>query len=144
MKKRGIKKKISYWFDNLMAKGTIVMLLVLAVIVLALVAVITLCICAGGWNEEEGFFYILWDVLATTINAWMPSSEDGGPQYVALIAISAIFGVLFTSFLIGIHKHCILVGFIEDNNGHPTTVLNPDISQKVCLSPADKLIVIGE
>lgn len=102
MKKRGIKKKLSYWFDNLMAKGTIVMLVVLAIIVIALVAVITICICAGGWNDEEGFFYTLWDVLSTTINAWMPSSEDGGPQYVALIAISAIFGVLFTSFLIGI------------------------------------------
>lgn len=102
MKKRGIKKKFSYWFDNLMARGTIVMLLVLAIIVLALVAVITLCICAGGWDEEAGFFYTLWDVLSTTINAWMPSSEDGGPQYVALIAISALFGVLFTSFLIGI------------------------------------------
>lgn len=102
MKRRGIKKKLSYWFDNLMSKGTIVMLLVLAVVVLALVVVITLCICAGGWDEEAGFFYTLWDVLSTTINAWMPSSEDGGPQYVALIAISAVFGVLFTSFLIGI------------------------------------------
>lgn len=102
MKRRGIKKKLSYWFDNLMSKGTIVMLLVLAVIVLALVVVITLGICAGGWDEEAGFFYTLWDVLSTTINAWMPSSEDGGPQYVALIAISAVFGVLFTSFLIGI------------------------------------------
>ncbi len=102
MKKRGIKKKFSYWFDNLMARGTIVMLLVLAVTVIALVAVITICIMAGGWDDEGGFLYTLWDVLATTINAWMPSSEDGSPQYVALIAISAVFGVLFTSFLIGI------------------------------------------
>ncbi len=102
MKKRGLKKKISYWFDNLMAKGTFAMLFVLAVIVIALVIIIALFICAGGWADEKGFFYILWDVLATTINAWMPASEDGEPQYVALIAISAIFGVLFTSFLIGI------------------------------------------
>lgn len=103
MQKRGsFRKRLRYCFDNLMSKGTGAMLAVLAIIVLALVIVITVCICAGGFDEEAGFFYTLWDVLSTTINAWMPSSEDGGPLYVALIAVSAMFGVLFTSFLIGI------------------------------------------
>jgi len=102
MKKRDIKSRLRYWFDNWMSKGTAAMMLMLSILALMLVVIITLIIFLGGMSEDGGFFYTLWDVLSTTINAWMPSSEDGGPGYVALIAVSAIIGVFFTSFLIGI------------------------------------------
>lgn len=95
-------KKIKYGFDNIMARGTAVMLAVLSLFMIAGVFIITLAINLGGLSEDEEMGYTLWDVLATTINAWMPSSEDGGLGYILLIALSAILGLFFTSFLIGI------------------------------------------
>jgi len=122
MKKRGFKQRAEYWFDNLMSRGTGVMLVFLAVLVLLLAAIISLCIYAGGWNDDAGFFYTLWDVLSTTINAWMPASEDGDPQYVALIAVSAIFGVLFTSFLIGIISSAVEDKLSQLREGNSTVI----------------------
>lgn len=45
---------------------------------------------------------VFWDSIATVINAWMPSYEDGGLGYRLLMTVIAIAGVLFTSVLIGI------------------------------------------
>ncbi len=95
-------KKLKYTFDKIMSKGVGVMLALLAIIMLVVVGIIAAIIIAGGFSEDEGVFYTFWEVFATTINAWMPSAEDGDAIYVLLISLSAIVGLFFTSFLIGI------------------------------------------
>lgn len=102
MKKTSFKERFRYWLDNRMARGSISMIKLLALATLALVLLIAGLILAFGLQEETDVFSALWDALATTINAWMPYSDDGGIGYVLLTAVAAVIGLLFTSVLIGI------------------------------------------
>ncbi|MCQ2549735.1 MAG: hypothetical protein MJ134_06820 [Lachnospiraceae bacterium] len=126
MKKRGFKEHFRYWFDNIMSKGTGAMLAALAIAVLGLTLIISLIIFLGGLGEGS-LGYTFWDVLSTTINAWMPSSGDGDAAYVVLVAISAIVGVLVTSILIGIISSAVEDKVTEMRRGNSLVLENGHI-----------------
>ncbi|MBR2672867.1 MAG: hypothetical protein IKE27_11770 [Oscillospiraceae bacterium] len=96
------KEKFQYWLDKRMAKGMGSMIRILLLATLAVVIFISALIFCFRANEDGTIAGTVWDVLATTINAWMPYSEDGTFGYVILSSIAALIGVLFTSTLIGI------------------------------------------
>lgn len=100
--KFSLKDRFSYWFDNRMTGGSLGLIRILIIASLLLAVVIAALIIAFGFNEEGETASVFWDSIATVINAWMPSFEDGSPGYVILMSVTAIAGVLFTSVLIGI------------------------------------------
>ncbi|MBR3436225.1 MAG: hypothetical protein IKG97_00570, partial [Lachnospiraceae bacterium] len=83
-------------------KGSLSFIRVLIIASLLLAILIAGLIILFRFNEEGEVASVFWDSIATVINAWMPSFEDGSPGYVILMAVTAIAGVLFTSVLIGI------------------------------------------
>ena len=94
--------RLQYWFDNHMAKGSLSFFQMLIILSLLLAVTIALLIVAFGFNDGSSTAAVVWNSLATGINAWMPSAEDGSPGYVIMMAIVALGGLLFTSVLIGI------------------------------------------
>ena len=96
------RERFRYWFDNRMTKGSLglIRVLIIASVLLAVLVAILIIFC--GFAEEGDEAAVIWDSIATVINAWMPSYEDGSPGYILLMAVIAIAGVLFTSVLIGI------------------------------------------
>ena len=96
------RDRFRYWFDNRMTKGSLGLIRVLIIVSLLFAVIIAVLIILFGFNEEGETASVVWDSIATVINAWMPSFEDGSPGYIILISIAAIAGVLFTSVLIGI------------------------------------------
>ena len=97
-----LKNRFHYWFDNRMAKGSLGFIRVLIIASVLLAVLVAGLIILFRFNEEGEVASVFWDSIATVINAWMPSFEDGSPGYLILMAIVAIAGVLFTSVLIGI------------------------------------------
>ena len=97
-----LKERFRYWFDNRMTKGSLGLIRVLIIASVILAVLIAGLIILFGFNEEGEVASVFWDSIATVINAWMPSFEDGSPGYLILMSITAIAGVLFTSVLIGI------------------------------------------
>ncbi len=97
-----LKERLSYWFDNRMTKGSLGLIRVLIIASILLAVLMGLLIIVFGFHEEGEEASVIWDSIATVINAWMPSFEDGSPGYLILMSIVAIAGVLFTSVLIGI------------------------------------------
>ena len=97
-----LKERFQYWFDNRMTKGSLGLIRALIVVSVILAVTMAALIILLGFNEEGEVASVFWDSIATVINAWMPSFEDGSPGYVIIMAITAISGVLFTSVLIGI------------------------------------------
>jgi uncharacterized protein with PhoU and TrkA domain len=89
-----------------MEKGTGAMIKMLSVVTVLVIVVLVGLLFAFGWNEG-GFFKSIWDIASATLNAWFPSSEDGGIGYIILCGIAALFGILFTSILIGIISNLI-------------------------------------
>ena len=97
-----LRDRFRYWFDNRMTKGSLGLIRVLIIASVLLAILIAGLIILFHFNEEGEVASVFWDSIATVINAWMPSFEDGSPGYVILMAVTAIAGVLFTSVLIGI------------------------------------------
>ncbi|MBR6321567.1 MAG: hypothetical protein IKR59_01745, partial [Lachnospiraceae bacterium] len=102
MKKPTLKQRFSYWFDNKMSGGSLGLIKLLAIVSLVIIVVIAAAIFIFSAAEERDIGSAFWDSMATVINAWMPSFEDGGPAYLILMAIAAIVGLFITSVLIGI------------------------------------------
>lgn len=119
------KERFTYWFDNRMARGSLGLIrslvaasILLAVIVAGLIVLLRL-------NGEGDAASVFWDSIATIINAWMPSYEDGELGYLLLMALVAIAGLLFTSVLIGIITSTIEEKIIELRKGN-SRVLETD------------------
>ena len=119
MKKPSLKERFSYWFDNQMSKGSIGLVRMLLIFTFLAVLLISAVIMLFGFNGEEGFLGVLWNSIATIINAWMPSFEEGSVGYIILMALAAFAGLLVTSVLIGIFTSAIeekIVGLRKGNS----------------------------
>ncbi len=102
MKKHSLRERFSYWFDNRMAGGSLGLIKLLALVTLGVIVLIAFVLFLFTQAEERDIGSSLWDSMATVINAWMPSYEDGSPAYLLLMALAAVIGLFVTSVLIGI------------------------------------------
>lgn len=104
MKKYSIKQRITYWFENRISDNPISLIKIMAIITIVIAAIVAFIITCVGLVDKNHYFYTFWDTLASSINAWMPYSEDAdySAAHIALTSIAAIFGLFFTSFLIGV------------------------------------------
>ncbi len=104
MKKASLWQRFRYWFDNLMSKGTLSLLLLLAVIT-ALVVFVGGCaaIAIGGPDGSgvESPLYSIWFTLMHAINTGVLAKEEGTILYLAIMTIVTLVGIFITSFLIG-------------------------------------------
>ncbi|MBR4462491.1 MAG: hypothetical protein IKS51_07940 [Erysipelotrichaceae bacterium] len=100
MKDYRLIDKIKYWLDKQMSKGTVSIIRLMSLAVLSVVVFVSVLIVL--FKLRDGFFSAFWDSLATIVNAWMPSSEDGQVGFILLNTLTAIIGLFFTSILIGV------------------------------------------
>lgn len=120
-----LKERFIYWFDNRMARGSLGLIRSLVAASILLAVVIAALIVLFRLNGESDAASVFWDSIATIINAWMPSYEDGEIGYLILMSIVAIAGVLFTSVLIGIITSTIEEKIIDLRKGN-SRVLESD------------------
>lgn len=114
-----LKERFSYWFDNHVSNGIIGVVRQLAIISLIVAFIIAMLIVGLGFNGDNSLIAVLWDSFSTILNAEIPSSDAGDRGYIALMTISAIAGILFTSVLIGIITSAIEEKIIELRRGNP-------------------------
>ena len=99
MNKYSLINRFKYWLDKKMAKGTISIIRILSVSVIFVVLLVSYLIVR--FHLKDSFLETLWDSLANIINAWVPSAEEGNAGYIILNAVTALFGLIFTSILFG-------------------------------------------
>ena len=97
-----LKSRFSYWFDNRMTKGSLGLIRILIIASVMLAVIMGILIIIFGFSGVGEGASVIWDSIATLINAEMPAFADGGTGYLILMTVTAIAGVLFTSVLIGI------------------------------------------
>ncbi len=101
MKKRTLRKRISYWFDCMMSKGPIAMSILLFAITVAIVGVIG--IIAYFVSDDGGVFYQIWNSLMHTIDTGnLAAASVDNLAYLTLMTIATLSGMVITSILIGI------------------------------------------
>ena len=104
MKNPSLWQRIRYWFDNLMSKGTVSLLLILGVITTIVVVAGGLTAAALGGPDgkgEEPTGSTIWFTLMHAINTGVLAKEEGTIPYLVVMTIETLVGIFITSFLIG-------------------------------------------
>ncbi len=111
--KVSFKDKIKYWFDNLMSRGTVVLVgmlfLATLIVVLGVGIILSLISIGDGANLLDHIWASLMHIIdAGTITA----ADTANSEFVVLMSIVTLCGIFVTSILIGI----ITTGFEEKLN----------------------------
>lgn len=108
MKKKGWKERMKYRFDNLMSKGTVVLVGMLFAITLIVVLIAGILSTVTG--NGMGLGNNIWMSLQHAIDAGTLAGDDtANILYIVLMALVTVCGIFITSILIGI----ITTGFEE-------------------------------
>lgn len=104
MKKPTISERFRYWFDGFMAKGTIALIGLLAVVTALFILVITtiVVLIGKGPEDEQGEFgETLWNSMLRTLDPGTMGG-DTGPVFRIFMLIITIGGLIVVASLIGI------------------------------------------
>ncbi len=97
-----LKERLSYRFDNMMAKGMIVqagMLFLATVIVIFIMGMLIQIMDHGNIHSFEGG---MWNAFLHMLDGGTIAGDEAGPLYLFLMLISTIVGLFITATLIGI------------------------------------------
>ena len=103
MKKATLKQKFSYWFDNMMSRGTpamIVMLFVASGFIILLVALIVAVFSAGP--DGLSFGRLVWMSLMRTLDPGTMGGDEGNSFFLFMMLVVTIGGLFVVSALIGV------------------------------------------
>jgi len=76
MKKPNLKQKLSYWFDNLMSKGTLSLIFVLAVITILVVFITGIVVSISDPEANGNIFQAAWMSLMHALDAGTIAGDD--------------------------------------------------------------------
>lgn len=101
---RTAKNRLRYWFDNLMSKGTISLILMLALATAVVVVVAGLISAAIGGSDHEAVTVGggIWNSLMHTLSTSSLTKDGGNFWYVVVMTVVTICGLLITSMLIAL------------------------------------------
>lgn len=102
MSEVGFFEKLRYKFDNLMSKGTGMLLLSLASATAIMIAVIALIVWITQSGPTSSFTELLWMGLMRSIDSGTVSGDTGSVFYLFLMFITTLGGIFILSILIGI------------------------------------------
>ncbi|MDR2974415.1 MAG: NAD-binding protein [Propionibacteriaceae bacterium] len=100
VKKAGLKERLSYWFDNVMGRGTASLVLLLACVTVGVVIVVTFL--AAFVDQQHTLPQLLWIIFRGVLSPGMPTGNEGAILYVILLIVVTLCGIFITSFLISI------------------------------------------
>ncbi len=99
------RDRLRYRFDNIMSRGSIALLIGLAIISLIIIAVAAAIIAAGGITQNDGeqvsFFEAAWLSLVRTLDSGTFGGDSGHVWRVIMLGVT-LCGVFVVSALIGI------------------------------------------
>jgi voltage-gated potassium channel Kch len=103
MKNAGFKERFRYWFDSIMARGTIAVigLLGLAVLVFIVIAAVIILALHIVPKSENSFGEALWQNLLRALDSGTFAGDVGWPFRIAMLIVT-VFGIFVVASLIGI------------------------------------------
>lgn len=103
-----LRERFRYWFDNVMARGTIAVMGLLALATAAFIALVALVVVlfglfpiAGGRKDAQSFFEVLWGNLMRTLDPGTMGGDQGWGFRAAMLVVT-VGGLIVVASLIGI------------------------------------------
>ncbi|MBO4818676.1 MAG: hypothetical protein J5528_00935, partial [Firmicutes bacterium] len=102
-KKVSFKKRLRYWIDDRMSKGTASMVKLLLLTVLSIVVLVTVLVLAFNLQGSgRSPIAVFWDNLRSAMSSNFPASDSGSLLYIVLYTLLGLTGMVFTGMLVGI------------------------------------------
>ncbi|MBN1410122.1 MAG: hypothetical protein JW969_04705 [Spirochaetales bacterium] len=165
MKTNSFMNKLKYRFDNLMARGSIAMILGLTIISAIIIFTVSIIIWAFNYYPEQNdFVKLLWMSMMRALDAGTVAGDEGRWEFLISMLGVTIGGIFFMSALIGVlttgldnklqelrkgrskvieKNHTIILGFNEQVYTIISELVLANENQKksciVILGPADKV-----
>lgn len=106
MKRFSLRQKVRYRFDNLMSRGLVPQVGMLAVLSAVIVVVVSVLVVATGGSgapdDNKGFASDLWLSFMHTLDAGTLGGTDGKTTFMVLMFLCTIGGIFVVSAFIGI------------------------------------------
>ena len=102
MKNPSWKDKLNYWFDNLMSKGSLSLIGLLAVITGIVIAIAGVIVALLPDAEGAGVLSSMWLSLMHAIDAGTIAGDSGGFLFMLVMSVVTLCGLFITSMLIGV------------------------------------------
>lgn len=135
MENPSLKDKIKYWFDNLMSRGMVSLMGLLAAITAIVIAIAGVVVAFLPDAEGAGVLASMWMSLMHAIDAGTIAGDSGSFLFMLVMSVVTLCGLFITSMLIGVigagledkmnalrkgrsqvleHNHVIILGFNEN------------------------------
>ena len=97
-----MKNKLKYRFDNLMAKGTGVLIGTLALVTLLMITIVSLIVWATGASDGTGFLTIFWMGVLRSLDPGTMGGDSGSFLFVGAMFVITLGGIFIFSILVGL------------------------------------------
>lgn len=105
-KKKSLNKRLQYWFDLWMSKGSGSMILLLFAVTGLVIVLIGLLVWGAMRREGESFLHAVWNVLLHTLDPGVVSGDVSDSKWFLFLMLMATF--------VGVFYLALLIGFIND------------------------------
>ncbi len=127
MRKVNFTTYVRYKFDNLLSRGVVTLVIglfllsVLFVILIALLATL-LQVGIGPDRHHDGFLSLFWSSLMHSLDGGVISTQSGSWQYILLMLVATLGGMVLLSILIGVLNSGISKKLDELRRGHSLVI----------------------
>ncbi len=97
-----MKNKLKYRFDNLMSKGTGMLIASLAIVTFFMILIVSVIINLTGAGDGKGLLSLLWIGLLHSIDSGTIAGDTGSFLYIAAMFVITLGGIFIFSILIGL------------------------------------------
>ncbi len=97
-----MKGKLKYRFDNLMSKGTGVLIGSLAIITLLMVTIISFIVWVTGSSDGTGFLGVFWMGVLRSLDPGTMGGDTGSFLFVGAMFVITLGGIFIFSILVGL------------------------------------------
>ena len=97
-----MRNKLKYRFDNLMSKGTGVLIASLAIITLLMITIVSLIVWATGAGDGTGFLSLFWMGVLRSLDPGTMGGDTGSFLFVAAMFVITLGGIFIFSILVGL------------------------------------------
>jgi voltage-gated potassium channel Kch len=159
-----MKDKLKYRFDNLMSKGTGVLIASLAIITLLMITIVSFVVWASGANQGTGFLSLFWMGVLRSLDPGTMGGDTGSFLFVGAMFVITLGGIFIFSILVGLlttgisskleslqkghsnvveKNHTVILGWSSQIFTVLTELIEANSNQKnaciVIMSPTDKV-----